>query len=95
MESWVAFEPFRHDMPIKGFTDLSVSGTQEAQELLMPRDNARALGATHHGARAAAPQRNNRPATARLTKTSHKPGEGRQQRRADSMPTQTPPALPG
>jgi hypothetical protein len=30
MESWVAFEPFRHGMPIKGFTDLGVSGTQEA-----------------------------------------------------------------
>jgi hypothetical protein len=39
----------------------------------MRRDDARAPWAPHHGARVAAPQRNNRPATARLTKTSHKP----------------------
>jgi hypothetical protein len=44
MESWVAFEPFRHDMPIKGFTYFGVSGRQEAHELLMPRDDRRAPG---------------------------------------------------
>jgi hypothetical protein len=41
----------------------------------MPRDDARAASASHHGARTAAPQRNNRPATVRLTKPSHKPAK--------------------